>query len=206
MEKLLRDRFVNRRSAVRFHSPAPENSPTFQPVGGLRHRCAHLSAWHAATFDAVTVVTLPDGPLTVMRLDCGSSWYVAAWVKDHSDAAFGAQGDHEFRLDVFLSQARIVVAADQREEQRPFYGREVCPDAGPRSCAEGKVCTSGIRAFTIQPSFRHEPIRVRPEGRVPMQVVHSDEDDRFGRQGDAADRDGARGFALNSDSRWVQPE
>ena len=38
-----------------------------------------------------------------------------------------------------------------------------------------------------------------------MLVVHSDGMIASAGKAIAADRDGARGFALNSDSRWVQP-
>ena len=43
---------------------------------------------------------------------------------------------------MFLRELQIVGAADQRQEQRPFHRREVCPHAGP-----GAVGKYTMRSF-----------------------------------------------------------
>ena len=57
-------------------------------------------------------------------------------------------------LDVFLEPGADRRAADQREDNSPSTVAEMCPDAGPRSCARGRYAhrVSGRSPSTIVPA------------------------------------------------------
>jgi hypothetical protein len=112
-------------------------------------------------------------------------------VKDHPDAALGTQRDHEFRFDLLLGQPGIVTPGDQREEQRAFHRCEVCSNAGSGPGTEWEIGVSSLGLALFQPAFGSKPVRVRPKGRVPVEVVDADEDDRSSRQSESVNPDGA---------------
>lgn len=72
------------------------------------------------------------------------------------------------------------MAANKRQQQRPFHRREVRPHAGQRPRAERQIGAPGTRPFAAQPSLRPKSLGVALEGRVPVQVVRADEEDGAG--------------------------
>ena len=102
----------------------------------------------------------------------------------------GRWGDHEFRLDVFLGQAWIVAAADQRE-QRPFYGRGCVPTQ-----ARGPAPKEGMhRVSGRSPSNHRSGMNRSGSGQKAgcrCRLFTSDGMIASAGKGDAADRDGAR--------------
>src|SRR6185437_9114338 len=78
--------------------------------------------------------------------------------------------------------------------------------AGAWPCAEREIGIAGSRPLAVQPSLREKSVGVRPKGWVSVQIMCADQDERTGRQWQAADCDVGRCLALYGWCRRIQSE